>query len=112
MRRIALIAAFAGALGVRQGGDSAVGVFFPVTAPDGSRSVDPDSEGRNYSVRNQPAEDRIDLDFVLHARGLATSWAVATGPGDRVGLDHARSWYAPGAATDWQLLVTDHGNWT
>jgi NADPH-dependent ferric siderophore reductase len=29
------------------------------------------------------------------------------GPGDRVGLDHARSWYLPGPAHEWQLLVTD-----
>jgi NADPH-dependent ferric siderophore reductase len=107
LRRITLKIDDPPALGVRPGGDSAVGVYFPAIAPNGSRTVDPDSEGRNYSVRHHPAEDRIDLDFVLHARGLATSWAVATAPGDRVGLDHARSWYAPGPGTDWQLLVTD-----
>jgi len=82
-------------LAVRQDGDSAVGVYFPDS-----------TQGRNYSVRQQRG-DCIDLDVVLHARGPGTSWAATTRPGDRVGLDHARSWYRPGADTDWQLLVTD-----
>lgn len=79
-------------------GDSAVGVYFPGEGPTG--------EGRNYSVRRQRG-DLIDLDVVLHARGLGTSWAVETVPGDRVGLDHARSWYRPEPDTEWQLLITD-----
>lgn len=82
-------------LDVRPAGDSAVGVYFPES-----------TEGRNYSVRHQRG-DRIDLDIVLHARGPGTTWAAGTRPGDRVGLDHARSWYRPAAGTDWQLLVTD-----
>jgi NADPH-dependent ferric siderophore reductase len=36
-----------------------------------------------------------------------TTWASATAPGDRVGLDHARSWYRPEPTTEWQLLVAD-----
>lgn len=83
------------ALDVKPAADSAVGVYFP-----GS------DEGRNYSVRFQDGA-RIDLDVVLHARGPGTTWAAGTRPGDRVGLDHARSWYRPPADTDWQLLVTD-----
>jgi NADPH-dependent ferric siderophore reductase len=121
LRRITLRVDDPAALDVKRGGDSAVGVYFPVVTPDGeripppvvdgpdgTRYVDPASgaEGRNYSVRRHDG-DRIDLDFVLHARGPGTTWASATGPGDRVGLDHARSWYRPEPATDWQLLVTD-----
>lgn len=108
------------ALAVAPAGDSAVGVYFPVTVDgqrtpppvitgaDGTRYIDPqaDAPGRNYSVRHQDG-DRIDLDLVLHARGHGTDWAATTGPGDRVGLDHARSWYRPPPGTDWQLLVTD-----
>jgi NADPH-dependent ferric siderophore reductase len=109
------------ALGVQQAGDSAVGVYFPVITPDGqrvppavvtgadgTRYVDPapGAEGRNYTVRHHNG-DRIDLDIVLHAHGPGTAWAAATTAGDRVGLDHARSWYRPEPTTDWQLLVTD-----
>jgi NADPH-dependent ferric siderophore reductase len=100
LRRITLHVDDPAALGVQTAGDSAVGVYFPVitpdgrripplvvTAPDGSRYVDPAStaEGRNYSVRHHRG-DRIDLDVVLHARGDGTAWARSTGPGDRVGL--------------------------
>jgi NADPH-dependent ferric siderophore reductase len=89
-----------GALDVKDAGDSAVGVYFPDTAQDA------EPEGRNYSVRTQHG-DRIDLDIVLHARGPGTAWAAAAQPGDRVGVDHARSWYRPPPETVWQLVITD-----
>ena len=98
LRRIVLQIDDPDALAVKRGGDSAVGVYFSGPSPDG--------EGRNYSVRHH-SRDRITLDVVLHARGLATTWARSAGPGDRVGLDHARSWYRPEPSTQWQLLVTD-----
>ena len=86
----------------------------PPTVPgaDGKRYVDPasGSEGRNYTVRRHlphPDGDRIDIDVILHGRGSGTTWASATAPGDRIGLDHARSWYRPEPATEWQLLVAD-----
>jgi NADPH-dependent ferric siderophore reductase len=121
LRRITLQVDDPEALAVRPAGDSAVGVYFPVVTPDGERTpppfvtgsdgtryVDPASgeDGRNYSVRHH-IDDRIDLDIVVHARGAGTTWAIETRPGDRVGLDHARSWYRPEPTTDWQLLVTD-----
>lgn len=101
VRRITLQVADSRALDVQRAGDSAVGVYF-----------DPESsaDGRNYSVRYHrphPDGDRIDLDVILHARGPGTTWASTAQPGDRVGLDHARSWYRPDPATDWQLLVAD-----
>lgn len=95
--RVTLSIDDAAALDVQQAADSAVGVYF---------TADPDAEGRNYSVRAQRG-DHIDLDVVLHARGPGTAWAARARPGDRVGLDHARSWYRPEPATAWQLLVTD-----
>ncbi|MBB5160698.1 siderophore-interacting protein [Mycobacterium sp. AZCC_0083] len=121
LRRITLKVDDPELLEVKPGGDSAVGVYFPIVGPDGERTgpptvtgadggryVDPESgsEGRNYTVRTHDG-DRIDLDVILHARGPGTAWASSTGPGDRVGLDHARSWYRPEPASDWQLLVTD-----
>jgi NADPH-dependent ferric siderophore reductase len=98
LRRVVLQVEDPETLAVKPGGDSAVGVYFPAPAPDG--------EGRNYSVRRHEA-GRITLDVVLHGRGLATAWARAVQPGDRVRLDHARAWYRPEPTTDWQLLVAD-----
>lgn len=121
LRRITLKVDDPTALAVQRAGDSAVGVYFPIVTPDGERIppsvlTDPDgachvnpesgTEGRNYSVRHHDG-DRITLDVILHARGPGTTWASATARGDRVGLDHARSWYRPQPTTDWQLLVTD-----
>jgi NADPH-dependent ferric siderophore reductase len=121
LRRIGLQVDDPELLGVKPGGDSAVGVYFPIVGPDGERTapptvtgadggryVDPESgsEGRNYTVRAHDG-DRIDLDVILHARGPGTAWASSARPGDRVGLDHARSWHRPEPTSDWQLLVTD-----
>lgn len=82
-------------LDVKTAGDSAVGVYLSES-----------DVGRNYSVRSQDGT-RISLDVVLHERGPGTTWAQGARAGDRVGLDHARSWYRPPADTDWQLLITD-----
>jgi NADPH-dependent ferric siderophore reductase len=118
LRRITLRIDDPEALAVQRAGDSAVGVYFPIVTPederipppivtgtDGTRHVDPasDAQGRNYSVRYHDG-DLIVIDIILHARGPGTTWAAGTGPGDRVGLDHARSWYRPEPTTDWQLL--------
>jgi NADPH-dependent ferric siderophore reductase len=106
LRRIVLHVDDPVGLGVKPAADSAVGVYFPSAAPDRGTHVDLDSDGRNYSVRHH-AGDLITLDVFLHERGVATSWATAARPGDRVGLDHARSWYRPPQGTDWQLVVAD-----
>jgi NADPH-dependent ferric siderophore reductase len=78
-------------------GDAAVGVYVP-----------DDAEGRNYTVRRRgPGDDQLTCDFVLHERGVASGWARAATVGDRVVLDHARSWYRPEATSAWQLLIAD-----
>ncbi|AQT78237.1 NADPH-dependent ferric siderophore reductase [Mycolicibacterium litorale] len=97
LRRISLQVENAAALAIPPGADAAVGVYFDPESP---------GEGRNYSVRRH-AGDLIDLDVVLHASGPGTTWAANTAAGDRVGVDHARSWYRPPPGADWQLLVTD-----
>lgn len=109
MRRISLRVDDPAALNVQRAGDSAVGVYFPVATGDGERLPPPPApgtDGRTYSVRRHDG-DRIDIDVVLHSRGPGTAWATATSAGDRIGLDHARSWYRPAPGTDWQLLVAD-----
>src|SRR4051794_24295579 len=93
LRRITLRVDDPESLDVQRAGDSAVGVYFPTSEPASG------AEGRNYSVRRHDG-DVIDLDVVLHARGPGTMWATSAAPGDRVGLDHARSWYRPEPITD------------
>ncbi len=107
LRRILLQIEDPDTLGITASADSAVGVYFP--------GVDT-TEGRNYSVRYHNG-DHITLDIVLHhvvlqniaphPHGPGSAWASTTRPGDRVGLDHARSWYRPEPATRWQLVISD-----
>ncbi|GJF14308.1 siderophore-interacting protein [Mycolicibacterium cyprinidarum] len=97
LRRIVLHIEDPDTLGITYAADSAVGVYFP--------GLDT-GEGRNYSVRHHE-DDRITLDIVLHGHGPGTTWASTTAPGDRVGLDHTRSWYRPEPATRWQLIISD-----
>lgn len=99
LRRIVLHVDDAEALDVKQAGDSAVGIYFtPGDHPHG--------HGRNYSVRYHDGA-HITVDVVLHSRGPGTEWASSATIGDRVVLDHARSWYRPPPDTQWQLLVSD-----
>jgi NADPH-dependent ferric siderophore reductase len=97
LRRISLRVDDPEALAIPSGGDCAVGVYFDSTSH---------GEGRTYSVRRHHG-NRIDLDIVLHTGGVGSTWAQRANAGDRVGLDHARSWYRPPSGTAWQLLVTD-----
>ncbi len=99
LQRIVLQVDDAAALDVKSAGDSAVGVYFRA-------EEHPDGEGRNYSVRHHDGA-RITLDVVLHSRGPGTRWASSATIGDRVAVDHARSWYRPQPDAAWQLLVSD-----
>lgn len=98
LQRIVLQVDDPAGLDVKHAGDAAIGIYFP----GGGESP----EGRNYSVRHHDG-DRITVDVVLHEQGPGTEWASGTRPGDRVGLDHARSWYRPQPQAQWQLLVSD-----
>jgi NADPH-dependent ferric siderophore reductase len=101
-------------------GDTAVGIYFPAPgerkAPvmenrDGVWSyydIDPMPEGRNYSVRSlDRSTGAMTIDFVVHARGIATLWAQRAEIGEEVAMSYARSWYRPETSTEWQLLVAD-----
>src|SRR5262245_56986334 len=97
IRRVILDVPAIADLPLPDAGDDAVGIYFG----EGP-------ERRNYTVRHRgPGRDQITCDFVLHQRGMASDWVRHARPGDRVGLDHARSWYRPEPITRWQLLVAD-----
>ena len=83
------------------GADEAIGIYLP-----GEGTGAP--ERRNYSVRLRgPDPAQVTCDVVLHERGAFSDWARRVKAGDRVALDHARSWYRPEPTTHWQLLVAD-----
>ncbi|GLW80334.1 siderophore-interacting protein [Actinokineospora globicatena] len=64
---------------------------------------------RTYTVRAaRPAEQEIDIDFVLHGdTGPASRWAASTKSGDAVGLYGCLSSFAPPADTAAYLVVGD-----
>lgn len=103
LRRVIVRVDSSAALAVPVGADAAVGVYFPDTA-----AASPESTmlGRTYTVRRHDG-DRLTIDIALHSHGPGTCWAAVTRPGDRVRLDHARSWYRPEPSSEWQLVVCD-----
>lgn len=63
---------------------------------------------RTYTVRDFDRETgEVSIDFVLHDRGVATTWARAALPGDVVGLNTPTAMYDPPDALTWQILVAD-----
>ncbi|WP_231992214.1 siderophore-interacting protein [Mycobacterium sp. ACS4331] len=97
-RRIGLLIEDPESLGVAPAPDSAVGVYF---SPG-----DPMGQGRTYTVRRQLGS-RIEIDVLVHSEGPGATWARTAREGQRVELDHARSWYRTPASAGWQLLVCD-----
>ncbi|MDX1892199.1 siderophore-interacting protein [Mycolicibacterium sp. 050158] len=101
MRRVVLDVPELAQLALPGVGDEAVGIYFPV---DGAG----DPDGRNYTIRHRgPGVNQLTCDFVLHRRGVASDWVRTATAGDRLTLDHARSWYQPESSTAWQLLIAD-----
>lgn len=106
IRRVVFEVSELESLGLPDVGDAALGIYFPAPGEPGPPDMDGEPEGRNYSVRRHDGR-QVTCDFVLHERGLATDWVHQAVPGQRVGLDHARSWYRPEPTSQWQLLVAD-----
>jgi NADPH-dependent ferric siderophore reductase len=63
---------------------------------------------RNYTIRaHRPAAQEVDVDVVLHDRGLMVSWTREARPGAELVWGEVTGTYAPPEDTDWQLLVGD-----
>ena len=102
-------------------GDEYVRVFFPhgedqtevsLPVPNGDWWVlpegAPEAPMRTYTIRDaRPESGEIDIDFVIHAAGIAGPWAAAAQPGHVLGLNSPTSLYRPPAETTWQVLVGD-----
>lgn len=107
-----------------QGWDQCVRLFFPRPGQEGLRMPTSGGNGwiaqfylmpartrphvRNYTVRAlRRAEGEMDIDFVVHGDGPASTWAAAARPGDPVGLFDEGTMYAPDPSAEWQLLAAD-----
>ncbi|MFB9949059.1 siderophore-interacting protein [Rhizobium puerariae] len=61
-----------------------------------------------YTVRRfDPAARELDIDFVVHEGGLASSWAQAAEPGSQTVINRPRGLYTPPPDVEWQLLMAD-----
>ena len=80
-----------------------IGPNGPIFPPDQPRPLSRDYTPRRYD----PVTKELDIDFVLHHAGPATSWAAQAVPGDYLGIAGPRGSFVIPIAYDWHLLVGD-----
>lgn len=82
---------------------------FPQRGPDGERLADsPVSAMRDYTPRHYNAQtQQLEIDFVVHDGGEATSWARNAQPGDYLGVGGPRGSFIIPVAFDWHILIGD-----
>lgn len=69
---------------------------------------DPHMLIRTYTVRRwDPVAGELDVDFVRHGAGPATSWAYRVRPGERVQIAGPKSSSPPPEGADWTLVAGD-----
>ncbi|WP_267381530.1 MULTISPECIES: siderophore-interacting protein [unclassified Sphingomonas] len=81
--------------------DDHIKLFLPVE--DGGPSQMRDYTPRRFDV----ATGRVTIDFALHDAGVATSWARAARPGERVDIGGPRGSAIIPADLDWYWLIGD-----
>ncbi len=63
---------------------------------------------RDYTVRAfDPERLMLDVDFVLHGHGVASSWAAQARPGDSLGMLGPRGAFLVRDVCDWYVLASD-----
>jgi NADPH-dependent ferric siderophore reductase len=85
-------------------------ITLPEPGPDGLARFDPANRpiSRTYTPRRfDPATGHLDIDFVLHGEGPASTWAEQVTPGQRLAVSQPRRRYDIDPAIDWQLLAGD-----
>jgi NADPH-dependent ferric siderophore reductase len=105
---------------VSSGFDDHVKVFFPppgsselvmpTMGPDGPVFPEgaPRAALRDYTPRRyDPAAGILQLDFVIHDAGPATTWAVHAEPGQPLGVGGPRGSFIIPTQFDWHLLIGD-----
>ncbi len=85
-------------------------LVLPQPGPDGL-ALPPGAEKpamRDYTPRQfDQAAGTLDIEFMLHGEGIASSWAESAKPGDEVGLGGPRGSFVVPTGFDWHLLVGD-----
>jgi NADPH-dependent ferric siderophore reductase len=100
--------------------DDHIKVFFPLpgaekpvlpqAGPDGIRFPEgqPRPEARDYTPRRfDNAARELDIEFVLHGDGPASTWAAQAQPGQYLGVGGPRGSFVIPHGFDWHLLVGD-----
>ncbi|MGO1464709.1 MAG: siderophore-interacting protein, partial [Candidatus Corynebacterium faecigallinarum] len=102
-------------------GDEWIRVFFPDAPADPVRLPELEGRGWTYADGIEPSEMRaytvrawrpgeIDVDFVVHGNGVATTWATTVDPGGEVGITPPVDAYTrPDTATRQILLCDEPG---
>lgn len=61
-----------------------------------------------YTIRtHRPESGEIDVDFVIHEGGVASTWAQGVRQGDTITINRPRGLYFPPADMTWQVLAAD-----
>lgn len=99
--------------------DDHVKLFFPAPGsvdpilpkgPPGSPEAasGPAPIARDYTPRRFDADaNELDIEFVLHSEGPATTWASQAQPGQQLGIGGPRGSFVLTGDFDWYLLVAD-----
>jgi NADPH-dependent ferric siderophore reductase len=98
MRRVSLVGDALEAFEYRPGQDLALNL------PDGAGG----QVRRHYTIRRfDPAETRLDIDFVLHGRAPAANWARRAAIGDQIVAEGPRGRTTVRGPADWRLFAGD-----
>ncbi|MEV6599792.1 siderophore-interacting protein [Actinoplanes sp. NPDC051346] len=85
--------------------------LMPTLGPDGlvpPPAGSPRPVYRDYTIRaHRPEDDEIDLDFVIHGEGPASTWAERASPGQSVGVLGPRGSVLVPRDLDWYLIAGD-----
>ena len=100
--------------------DDHIKVFFPTpgaekpvlpqVGPDGIRFPEgqPRPEARDYTPRRyNTAARELDIEFVLHGDGPASTWAAQARPGQYLGVGGPRGSFVIPHGFDWHMLIGD-----
>ncbi|MDF3837793.1 siderophore-interacting protein [Cupriavidus basilensis] len=100
--------------------DDHVKVFFPAPGQDKPALPElgpngpvfpegvPKPAARDYTPRRyDPAAGELDIEFVLHGDGPASTWAAQAAPGQHLGVGGPRGSFVIPDGFDWHLLVGD-----
>ncbi len=90
--------------------DPALAPVLPTAGPDGIKFPEgvPRPAARDYTPRRfDTARQELEIDFVLHGDGPASTWAEQARPGQQLGIGGPRGSFVVPKAFDWHVLIGD-----